>query len=233
MEYAKIVAVTGLPGLFELVSSKSDGAIVRSLEDKSTKFVSSRIHNFSHLESIEVYTVRDNVNLVDIFTAMQNSGENLPDDKDNAAVKKYFEKVYADLDFDRVYSSDMKKMVKWFGVLKSNDIEIKLREAAPEEEGVEEEVAVEEAAAAPAKAEKPKAAKKEVAETAVEEEKKEAAPKKKAAPKAKKEEAEGDGEEKKEAAPKKKAAPKAKKEEGDATEEAPKKKAAPKKDAKK
>ena len=232
MEYAKIVAVTGLPGLFELVSSKSDGAIVRSLEDKSTKFVSSRIHNFSHLESIEVYTVRDNVNLVDIFNAMQASGENLPDEKDNAAVKKYFEKVYADLDFDRVYSSDMKKMVKWFGVLKSNNVEIKLREAAPEEEGVEEAVAVEEVAA-PAKAEKPKAAKKEVAEAAGEEEKKEAAPKKKAAPKAKKEEAEGNGEEKKEAAPKKKAAPKAKKEEGDATEEAPKKKAAPKKDAKK
>ncbi len=37
MEYAKIVAVTGLPGLFELVSSKSDGAIVKSLDDKSTK----------------------------------------------------------------------------------------------------------------------------------------------------------------------------------------------------
>jgi hypothetical protein len=232
MEYAKIVAVTGLPGLFELVSSKSDGALVRSLEDKSTKFVSSRIHNFSHLESIEVYTVRDNVNLVDIFNAMQASGENLPDEKDNAAVKKYFEKVYADLDFDRVYSSDMKKMVKWFGVLQSNNVEIKLREAAPEEESVEEAVAVEEVAA-PAKAEKPKAAKKEVAEAAGEEEKKEAAPKKKAAPKAKKEEAEGNGEEKKEAAPKKKAAPKAKKEEGDAAEEAPKKKAAPKKDAKK
>lgn len=229
MEYAKIVAVTGLPGLFELVSSKSDGAIVKSLEDQSTKFVSSRIHNFSHLESIEVYTVRDNVNLVDIFTAMDTSGEKLPDEKDNAAVKKYFEKVYADLDFDRVYSSDMKKMVKWFGVLKSNNIEIKLREAAPEEEGVEEAVAVEEAAA-PAK---PKAAKKEVAEVAGEEEKKEAAPKKKAAPKAKKEEGDANGEEKKEAAPKKKAAPKAKKEEGDATEEAPKKKAAPKKDAKK
>jgi hypothetical protein len=231
MEYAKIVAVTGLPGLFELVSSKSDGAIVKSLEDKSTKFVSSRIHNFSHLESIEVYTVRDNVNLVDIFTAMDQSGEKLPDEKDNAAVKKYFEKVYADLDFDRVYSSDMKKMVKWFGVLKSNNVEIKLREAAPEEEGVEEAVAVEETAAA-VKEEKPKAAKKEVA-AAVEEEKKEAAPKKKAAPKAKKEEGEAGGEEKKEAAPKKKAAPKAKKEEGDGTEEAPKKKAAPKKDAKK
>src|SRR5204863_3993251 len=45
MEYSKIIAVSGLPGLHELISSKNDGAIVRSLEDKSTKFVSSRIHN--------------------------------------------------------------------------------------------------------------------------------------------------------------------------------------------
>jgi outer membrane biosynthesis protein TonB len=221
MEYAKIVAVTGLPGLFELVSSKSDGAIVRSLEDKSSKFVSSRIHNFSHLESIEVYTVRDNVNLADVFNAMAASSEQLPDEKDNAAVKKYFEKVYSDLDFDRVYSSDMKKMVKWFGILKSNNIEIKLREAA-EEEPVEEAPVVEEKAAA--KEEKPKAAKKEKEEDTAEE-KKEAAPRKKAA--AKKEEDVTD--EKKEAAPKKKAAPKAKKEdaaEGDAKETPAKKKAA-------
>jgi hypothetical protein len=229
MEYAKIVAVTGLPGLFELVSSKSDGAIVRSLDDKSTKFVSSRIHNFSHLESIEVYTVRDNVNLVDIFTAMDKSGEKTPDEKDNSAVKKYFEKVYPDLDFDRVYSSDMKKMVKWFGVLKSNNVEIKLREVA-EEAPVEETAVVEEVATA--REEKPKAAKATKEEAT--EEKKEAAPKKKAAPKAKKEEGEGDAEEKKEAAPKKKAAPKAKKEDAEGDAEAPaKKKAAPKKEAKK
>ncbi|MBD0333652.1 MAG: DUF5606 domain-containing protein, partial [Chitinophagaceae bacterium] len=56
MEYNKIVAVTGLPGLYELLSSKSDGAIVRSLDDKSTKFVAARTHNLSHLESIEAYT---------------------------------------------------------------------------------------------------------------------------------------------------------------------------------
>jgi hypothetical protein len=226
MEYAKIVAVTGLPGLFELVSSKSDGAIVRSLEDKSTRFVSSRIHNFSHLESIEVYTVQDNVNLVDIFTAMDTSGEKLPDEKDNAAVKKYFEKVYPDLDFERVYSSDMKKMVKWFAVLKNNDVEIKLRqpEEAPEEElvaePVEETPIVEEKATKakatkearetkenePAKKEAKPAAKKTAAkkEEVAEEEKE--TPKKKAATKAKKED-----EEKKETPAKKKAtAPKEK-----------------------
>jgi len=149
MEYNKIIAVTGLPGLYELLSSKADGAIVRSLDDKATRFVASRSHNFSHLETIEVYTVRDNVNLVDILKAMEISSEKLPDEKDNAALKAYFGKVYPDLDFDRVYSSDLKKMVKWFGVLKSNNIEIKLSE--PEEEV--ETVEVEEIQEKPRKAE--------------------------------------------------------------------------------
>lgn len=226
MEYGKIVSVTGLPGLFELVSSKNDGAIVRSLEDKSTKFVSSRIHNFSHLESIEIYTVRDNVNLVDVFTAMGSSSDKLPDGKDASLVKKYFEKVFPDLDFERVYTSDMKKIVKWYTILKAADVEIKLREF--EEEEAEEAPATEEVAEKPAKKakkeeveaeEKPKAAKKK-AETAEEaSEEKEEKPKKKAAPKAKKDEAEG--EEKAKAAPKKKAAPAAEK--GEKAEKKPKK----------
>lgn len=128
MEYSKLVAVTGLPGLFELLSSKADGGVVKSLEDKSTKFVSTRVHNFSHLESIEVFTTADNVNLVDVFTAMEASKEKLPADNDAAAVKKYFEKVYPTMDFSRVYASDMKKMVKWFGILSANKVEIKLSE---------------------------------------------------------------------------------------------------------
>jgi hypothetical protein len=136
MEYSKIIAITGLPGLFELVSSKSDGGIVRSLDDKSTKFVSSRVHQFSHLESIEVYTTRHNVNLVEVLKAMESSKEKLPDDKDSTALKSYFEKVYPELDFDRVYASDLKKMAKWYAVLSKNQVEIKLSETA--EEPVEE-----------------------------------------------------------------------------------------------
>jgi len=133
MDYNKLISVTGMSGLFEMLSSKNDGAIVKSLEDNSTKFVSSRIHNFSHLESIEVYTIRENVNLAEIFKAMEASQEALPSEKDPAAVKAYFQKVYPDMDFDRVYASDMKKMVKWFGVLKANQVTIELSET-PEEE---------------------------------------------------------------------------------------------------
>ncbi len=145
MEYSKIVSVTGLPGLFEILTSKTDGAIVRGLEDKATKFISSRQHNLSHLESIEVYTVTDNVNLADIFIAMQG-GTALPDEKDAKAVKSYFEKVYPDLDFERVYHSDMKKMVRWFSILQANGVEIKLTPFEEDEEEVAEEAPVVEAA---------------------------------------------------------------------------------------
>lgn len=124
MEYNKIVSVTGMPGLFELLSSKSDGAVVRSLEDQSSRFVSNRQHNFSHLESIEVYTNKENTNLAEVFEAMKNSKEEVPDDKTDAkALKSYFEKIYPDLDFDRVYTSDMKKMAKWYRILDKNKID--------------------------------------------------------------------------------------------------------------
>lgn len=177
MEYSKLVAVTGLPGLFELINSKTDGAIVRSLEDKSTRFVSSRVHNFSHLESIEVYTIRDNVNLVDVFNAMDKAGGKLPDEKDAAAVKKYFEKAYPDMDFERVYASDMKKMVKWFEVLKKNNVEIKLSEI-PEE--AEEEIAEPVAEEKPAKKTPAKKKEASTAEAKAEEAPKKTARKKKA-----------------------------------------------------
>ncbi len=185
MDYNRIISVTGLGGLFELVTSKSDGAIVRSLEDQSTKFVSSRVHNFSHLESIEVYTERENVNLVDVFNAMQESKEALPSDKDPKAITAYFKKVYPEMDFERVYASDMKKMVKWFNILKENKIEIKLSEVEEEEtteeptleelQEIVEEVAVEQTEAKPKKA----AAKKKADTEGTAEEK----PKKKAAKK--------------------------------------------------
>ena len=130
MEYNQLVAVSGLPGLFELVSSKADGGIVRSLEDSSTRFVSTRVHQFSHLESIEVYTIRENVNLVEVFKAMGKATLALPAEKDALAVKNYFKQVFPDMDFDRVYDSDRRKMVKWFTQLKNAKIELKLSEGA-------------------------------------------------------------------------------------------------------
>lgn len=131
MEYNKLVSITGLSGLYELLSSKSDGGVVRSLEDKSTKFVSTRIHSFLHLESIEVFTKTENVNLVDVFTAMKASTETVPGTKaDTKAIRAYFDKVYPDMDYEKVYASDMKKMLRWYEILTANDVELKLSEHA-------------------------------------------------------------------------------------------------------
>lgn len=161
MEYSKIVSVTGLPGLYEVITSKSDGAVVRALDEKVTKFVSSRLHNLSHLESIEVYTNTDNVNLAEVFMTMDKKGGKLPEEKDAKAVKAYFQEVFPDLDFERVYHSDMKKMVRWYSILKAAGVEIMLSEV---EEEVEETVAVAEEAAEEVKPAKKTRAKKESTE---------------------------------------------------------------------
>jgi hypothetical protein len=179
MQYREIVAVTGLGGLFQLIASKQDGAIVRSLEDKSTKFVSSRVHNFTPLESIEVFTTGDNVNLAEVFKAMQEQeAKTAPVDSkaDNNAIKSYFKSVFPTFDEERVYVSDMKKMVKWYAILKSNDL-LRFDEVA--EDGQETDASAAEAAAPEAevaekpakKAAKPKkaAAKEDAEEVATEE----------------------------------------------------------------
>lgn len=219
MQYREIVAVTGLGGLFQLVASKQDGAIVRSLEDKSTRFVSSRVHNFTPLESIEVFTTGENVNLAEVFKAMDEKAAAHPPvagKADNNAIKAYFKSVFPEFDEDRVYVSDMKKMVKWFGILKANDL-LKFDEILANGEGEVEEVAVEETAA-PEK--KKKAAPAATEEAATEEKPKKARAKKAA----EKEEGETGAEEK---APKK---AKAKKDDAPAAEgEEPKKAAKPRK----
>ena len=128
MEYSKLISVTGISGVFEVVSSKQDGAIVRSLETKVTTFISSRIHNISQIEKIEVYTIEDNVNLIEIFKAMDSCKDTLPEVKDEKAVRAYFEKVYPNMDNERVYASDRRKMIKWYQILKANKIDFKLSE---------------------------------------------------------------------------------------------------------
>lgn len=210
MEYRELVAVTGLGGLYQLLTTKSDGAIVRSVGDKATKFISARQHNVTPLESIEVYTTGENVRLHEVFRKMQeHEGKTaLVDVKsaDNNAIKKYFKSIFPEFDEDRVYVSDMKKMVKWYEILKSNDLL-----NFPEETEGDGEAAAEEAPAefVHIEEEKPakKAAKKKAeAEPAAEGEEK---PVKKAAAKKKKAETEegAEGEEK----PAKKAAAKKKK----------------------
>lgn len=187
MDYKEIVSVTGIGGLYQLLTSKSDGAIVRNISDKTTKFISARLHNVTPLESIEVYTTGDNVRLHEVFQKMKEAEGSTPapsDAKkaDNNAIKSYFDKVFPDFDQERVYVSDMKKMLKWYHMLKENDL---LNfESMAEDEAVEAETAEAEPVAEAKPAAKKKAAKKkteDVAEEAAEEKPVKKTAKKKAA----------------------------------------------------
>ncbi|MBL7717922.1 MAG: DUF5606 domain-containing protein [Flavipsychrobacter sp.] len=208
MEYREIVAVTGIGGLFQLVATKADGAIVRNLADKTTKFISARLHNVTPLESIEVYTTGDNVRLHEVFEMMKNDSTPVADPKktDDKGIKAYFKGIFPAFDEDRVYVSDMKKMLKWFELLKANDL-LNFDAYKPQEEGEEATAAEEVKEEAPAK----KAVKKKAAEADTTDG--EAKPAKKAAKKKKAEDpaelfAEGDAATEK---PAKKAAAKKKK----------------------
>lgn len=184
MEYKEIVSVTGLGGLFHLLTTKSDGAIVRNISDKSTKFISARKHNVTPLESIEVYTTGENVRLHEVFQNMKDiESKAAPVDAKASGddIRAYFTTVLPEFDHDRVYVSDMKKMLKWYQLLKENDL---LNfDVATEEETKEEqpETLAEEAPAEEKpkkKAAKKAPAKKKAAAKKATDGEKEAAPKK-------------------------------------------------------
>lgn len=200
MEYREIVAVTGIGGLFQLLSTKSDGAIVRNLTDKSTKFIPARVHNVTPIESIEIYTIDENVRLHVVLQAIKDSEKTtaLVDGKkaDNQTIKTYFKTVFPALDEDRVYVSDMKKMLKWYELLKANDLlnfdNLNVQETAEEAEAIEEAAPAKKAKAKKveesAEIAEEKPAKKAKAKKSVEENTSEEAPAKKTARKKKTEE---------------------------------------------
>jgi hypothetical protein len=142
MKYNELCAISGLSGLYQLLTTKSDGAIVKSLDENTTKFVAARSHTVTPLDSIEVYTTGENVRLWEVFQNFKaNDGllEGFDLTKaDNKSIKNKFGELYEAFDQDKVYISDMKKMIKWYGILKRLDL---LNEPEPEETSTEEEAA--------------------------------------------------------------------------------------------
>ncbi|MBL7766949.1 MAG: DUF5606 domain-containing protein [Chitinophagaceae bacterium] len=126
MKYNELVAISGLSGLYQLLSTKSDGAIVKNLDDGLTKFVAARSHNVTPLDSIEVYTDTENVRLWDVFMSFKENEANVESldisKLDNKKVQALFGTLFPAYDKDRVYVSDMKKMIRWYGILKKLDL---------------------------------------------------------------------------------------------------------------
>ncbi len=112
-----MVAISGLSGLFKLVTSKTNGLIVADPDTGKTKFCSIRQHQFTPMETVAIYTEEDTVDIKTVFTAMLDKADSLPMPLANAPhadLIKYFEVIIPDYDRDKVFHSDMKKIIKWF-----------------------------------------------------------------------------------------------------------------------
>jgi hypothetical protein len=218
MDLKDIIAITGLGGLYKLESQRSNGVIVKELGGEQGRFIPTRTHDFTLLDNITIYDDGDGLPLVDVFIEMKKKEAEVtvPDSKaDDAALRAYLEKVIPNYDKEKVYVSDMRKLVKWYRMLdglKLVDTQRPEKEATPEPEERTKAVSDQE------KRREKREAEREALKTARPE------PKKKEEPKKEKVAA------KKEAAPKKEAATK---KEAPAKKPAAKKAAPAKKTAKK
>ncbi|MFM2048857.1 MAG: hypothetical protein RI955_1405 [Bacteroidota bacterium] len=121
MDFKNIIYISGKSGLYELVGNRSNGVIAKSLEDSSTQFYSSRVNQFTPLDSIEMYTSEDNVPLRKIMQSAKDKFATHPPvdhNSPNDILKKYFKIVLPNYDDEKVKVSDIKKFIKWFAICK-------------------------------------------------------------------------------------------------------------------
>jgi hypothetical protein len=117
MSLKGIIAVGGMSGLYKIISQTKSGFVVESLIDQKKTIVQST-QKISTLEDITIYTTSGDKPLKDILLSMKEK-ENIPNPKSEPAeLKKYFKTILPDFDQERVYPSDIKKVILWFQLLK-------------------------------------------------------------------------------------------------------------------
>ena len=135
MEYNKIIAVTGKPGLFEVVSQTKTGVIVESLVDKK-RFPVVSSQNISMLENIAIYTYEEEVLLLSVFKTIfeKEEGKECISHKENSKnLVAYFSEVLPNYDEERVYTSNIKKVIQWYNLLVTAGLDFSKIEATKEE----------------------------------------------------------------------------------------------------
>lgn len=145
MDLSNLVAVSGLSGIYKMAKNRKNGLILENIDTEKKKFYSSRKHQFTPLESISIYTYGDTVELNEVLAKMRDQHETnppVPHKSENDTLREYFESILPGFDREKVFISDIKRLIKWFNFL----MERNLLEDKPEEENTETEEATEEEA---------------------------------------------------------------------------------------
>ncbi len=119
MSLQKILAISGKPGLFELKIQTRTGFVAESFLDGKKITVGMR-SNVSLLSEIAVYTYDEEIKLAEVFKAIatkENDGLSISHKEDNTVLTAYFREVLPEFDEDRVYASDIKKIINWYNML--------------------------------------------------------------------------------------------------------------------
>ena len=125
MEFSKIIAVTGKPGLFQVISQSKNAIIAESIVDKK-RLVINTTQNVSLLENIAIYTYEEDVPLVDIFISMRqkcNAKEAISHKESEKKLTAFFAEILPNYDVERVYVSNIKKVIQWYNILVNSDID--------------------------------------------------------------------------------------------------------------
>ncbi|MGB0879078.1 MAG: DUF5606 domain-containing protein [Polaribacter sp.] len=136
MEFNKIISVSGKPGLFQVISQSKSVIIVEGLVDKKRLAINAT-KNVSMLESIAIYTYEEDVPLLTIFKAMfekSEGKETISHKESNSKLTSYFAEVLQNYDNERVYTSNIKKIIQWFNILVNVGLDFSKIEATPVEE---------------------------------------------------------------------------------------------------
>jgi hypothetical protein len=129
IQYNEVAAVSGKPGLYKVIKPTRSGVILESLDDKKSKLVVGGNQRVSILSEISIYTMTEEgtVNLETVLKKVEKEFKGdlgIDQTADNEELKAFMKHVLPEFDEDKVYPSDIKKLINWYHLLKSNAPEL-------------------------------------------------------------------------------------------------------------
>lgn len=119
MNLDKVLSISGKPGLYELISRSKGGFIVKSMDTGKKTAVSMR-HNINVLGEIAIYTYDGEIPLYKVFRNIaekESNGKTIDPKSSSNELKSYFQEVLPEYDEERVYVSNIKKILQWYNSL--------------------------------------------------------------------------------------------------------------------
>lgn len=122
MTLSDIATISGKGGLFKVMAPTKSGVILESMDEVKTKIVATTNHRLSLLSEISIYThtKEGTVPLEDVLKKIHTefgSDPGVDSDSDSSELKAFMKSILPEYDEERVYVSDIKKLVRWFGII--------------------------------------------------------------------------------------------------------------------